>query len=444
MSSEVITVLPQALPQPEAPPRPLPISLDTVLRLAQDQNGQIGLAREKVNEAFAEKAVADKRWLPDVYLGTSYYRHEGGIADFTGQLIHSSFGTLFGGLEITSHLDLRDLVYQKVDAERKVWQQKGELARVNNEQLLDAANTYVDMLTARTGEAVSLELERMLRDLLKQTTDLNETVKGLEAEIERINTEISAQQQISRKLRQGATSAAAKLAYLLGLDPNMEMVPVDPRLAPFTLVDPSLPPDELVNRALAAGPGVHELEGLLALVQQSAERSRGLVQWLPSLEVNLGEGIFGTGPGSSSDWDNRFDVCVHARWNLTQFATRCEQQRVLQSKINQVHLAYKDLRAKLTAGVQEAREASLSYHDQMQHGERQIEHARKAHEQSKYRLTNIKGAAPSEVLLAIRSLGGGQLGYLSAMRDYDKAQLRLLLLTGAVGGPETGHGGCGH
>jgi outer membrane protein TolC len=427
--------------EPAAPAQPLPISLDTVLRLAQDQNGQIALAREKVNEAFAEKALADKRWLPDVYLGTSYFRHEGGIADFTGQLIHSSFGTFFGGVELSSHLDLRDLVYQKVDAQRKVWQQKGELSRVNNEQLLDAANTYVDMLTARTGEAVALELEKLLQDLLKQTTSLQETVKGMEAEIERIQTEIGAQKQISRKLRQGATSAAARLAYLLGLDPNVEMVPVDPRLVSFNLVDARLPAGELVSRALTSGPGIRELEGLLALVQQSSERAGGLGQLLPTLEVTLCEGVFGTGPGSRSDWDNRLDLCLHARWNLTQLATRCEQQRLLQTKMNQVHLSYKDLRAKLTAGVQEALEASSSNYDQMKLAEKQIEHARKAYDQSKYRLNNIKGAAPSEVLQAIRSLGGGQLSYLNAIRDYDKAQLRLLLLTGAIG-PEDGMHGC--
>src|SRR5262249_44015720 len=161
-----------------------------------------------------------------------YYRHEGGIAFEDGSLIHSSFGSFFGGVELDAHLDLRDVVYQKVDAERKVWQQKGELSRITNEQLLDAANTYIDMLTSRTGEAVARELEKYLKDLLKETTDLQEAVKGMEAEIERIQTEIGAQRQITRKLRQGATSAAAKLAYLLGIDPNTEMVPVDRRLVP--------------------------------------------------------------------------------------------------------------------------------------------------------------------------------------------------------------------
>src|SRR5262249_36061521 len=155
-------------------------------------------------------------------------------------------------------------------------------------------------LTARTGEAVARELEGYLKDLLKQTTDLQEAVKGMEAEIERIQTEIGAQRQITRKLRQGATSAAAKLAYLLGIDPNTEMVPVDRRLVPFPLIAPGISSEELVSRALTSGPGVRELEGLLGLIQRSTEREGGMSRLLPTFEVKMGEGIFGTGPGSRS------------------------------------------------------------------------------------------------------------------------------------------------
>ena len=78
--------------------------------------------------------------------GTAYYRwHEGGIQDFDGQFIHSSYGSLFAGLEMRGKLDLRETAYQRIDAERKVWQQKGELSKLTSETLLDAAGTYVDL-----------------------------------------------------------------------------------------------------------------------------------------------------------------------------------------------------------------------------------------------------------------------------------------------------------
>src|SRR5262245_14122722 len=65
-------------------PNQLPISLDTVLRLAQDQNGRINIARLRLQEAFAEEDLAAKRWLPQITVGPAYYRHEGGIQDFNG------------------------------------------------------------------------------------------------------------------------------------------------------------------------------------------------------------------------------------------------------------------------------------------------------------------------------------------------------------------------
>jgi hypothetical protein len=61
----------------------------------------------------------------------------------------------------------------------------------------------------------------------------------------------------------------------------------------------------------------------------------------------------------------------------------------------------------------------------------QIKSAKDAYDRSMYRLTNkIKGATPSEVLLAIRSQAGAYLGYLSAIREYDRAQIRLLIFLG--------------
>ena len=79
----------------QQPMKVLPISIDTVLRLAEDQNAQVGVARERVSEAYAEKDVAAYAWLPKLYAGIAYYRHEGGIQNEDGTLQHSSFSSLF-------------------------------------------------------------------------------------------------------------------------------------------------------------------------------------------------------------------------------------------------------------------------------------------------------------------------------------------------------------
>src|SRR5262245_23212480 len=147
----------KAVAAPAAPT--VPINLDTVLQLARDQNGHVAVAREQVNEALVKQDIAARSWLPDLWVGLSWYRHEGGIAFQDGSLIHSSFSSLFGGIELGGTFDLRNAIFLKVQAERQVWQQKGELTKLTSDALLDASTTYVDLLAARTAELIAQSQE---------------------------------------------------------------------------------------------------------------------------------------------------------------------------------------------------------------------------------------------------------------------------------------------
>lgn len=433
---------PAAAPTPEAP-RTLAINLETVFRLAEDQNAQVALARARVREASAESDIAALSWLPRFDIGTVYYRHEGGIANEDGTLTHSSFGTFFGGVELASRLDLREAVYQRVNAERQLWQQKGELRRVSTETLLDAAGTYVDLLAARTGEAIATSLQKDIQDLLVRAQKLASTEPGAKVEVARIQAQLKGRDQAVLELRDQAARASMKLAYLLGLDPALLLLPVDAELIPLELVDATPPVGDLVARALATGPGVQEMEGLLGLIHESIERSRSAARFLPVFEVYMSEGVFATGPGSRSDWDNSWNLGVAARWNLTECLTRCDRQRLFQAKTEQAHLAYQDLRAKLTAGVYEAREAILSGRDQIRVTQEQIAEARRAYKLSNDRLkNNVAGSSASEVLLSLQTLSLAQATYVNVLRTYDKAQLRLMVLLGPSGDPAAADGNC--
>src|SRR5439155_6950453 len=120
-------------PQPVAPAAVhpvLPVSLDAVLQLAEGQNPQLAVARERVRQAYAERDLAGLSWLPEVHVGAGYYRHEGGIQDQDGRLIRSSTGAVIAGLDLAARLDLRAAAFAQLDAARKELQQKGELRRL--------------------------------------------------------------------------------------------------------------------------------------------------------------------------------------------------------------------------------------------------------------------------------------------------------------------------
>jgi outer membrane protein TolC len=125
---------------------------------------------------------------------------------------------------------------------------------------------------------------------------------------------------------------------------------------------------------------------------------------------------------------------LHLKWNLTQALTARARRRQADAQQQQVRISYQDLRAKLTLGVQEARESCLSGAEQMRLSESQIQEAENSYQLSNSRFKeNIKGRSPSEVLMALRSLAGARLNYLQILRDYDKAQLRLFVLVGGQG-----------
>ena len=411
----------------------VPICLDTVMRLARDQNGLVRLARERVAEAYAEQDLAAKRWLPEWSLGAGWWRHDGGIQDFFGNLLETHYQGAFAGMELRGKLDLRDAIFVRLEAQRKVSQQQGELSRFNAEQLLDAATTYIDLLAAQGAATIAVEAEAKLQRLLTQAKSLEKIDAGVRVEVARVESELGAQRILTRRLHEGARAAHAKLLYLLGLDPASELVVAEKHLVELRLVDVKQSAEALIQTALTHGPGVQETEAILGVLEDMRAKGDSPLHWLPTLEMKMGEGAFGAGPGGHMDWANRWDLGMQMRWNLTELITARERKRLGDLKVQQAHLSYQDLRGKLTLAVQEAHEAARSSKDQFAVAVRQIQHAEEAYNLSDLRLReNIKGRSPSEVLLAIRSLVGARLSYLHAIRDYDKAQFRLFVFTGAA------------
>jgi outer membrane protein TolC len=417
----------------------LPITLDTVLRLAERSNPRIALAREKLHESLICQEKSCRDWLPQTYAGISYYRHEGGIQNEDGTLTHSSTQALMPALQLQSELDRREAVFRRVNTERMVWQQKAELSQVNNEVLLEAANTYIDLLTARRGEAVARELDRDERRLFRRVEALAKEEAAAQPLRETIRAALAGREAALAKLAQQAKAASAKLVYLLGLPPETNLVPSDYVLAPIDLVDVTPPASELVARAWAGGPGVQELEGLLRVIQSGIEEGEAN-KLAPALLLNVSEGPFGAGVGSSLTWDNRLDVGIALRWNLSQLTQADRLRRVARSKQEQVVWTLQDVRGKLALGVTEGREAVRHGRQQIGLVTTQIKHASESYRLSNRRFEEgIEGASPAEVVLAIRALEQAHLTHLQAISAHNKAQVRLLLLLGAPShGPAAG------
>ncbi len=424
----------QSIPEMQTIAHPVPLTLGTIFRLAEDQNAQIALSRAKIGESYASKELADKAWLPQISVGADWFRHEGGIANQDGTLQRSSFGGFLIGGDMTGKLDLKDVIYQRFVAERQVLQQKGELRRVTTETLLDAANTYIDLLAARTGEAMALEAKKQIETLLERAQRAASAAPEAAVEVARLRAALRGREQLIAQLQEQAARASAKLVYLLGVDSGASIVVADDHLVPLDLIDPTKPVADLVNQALTTGPGIQEMERMLALIEEGICQANGPTKYLPIMEMHMLEGAFGVGPGGSTSWDNRFDLGLQVRWDLTQLFTQQERQHLMRARTEQAHLTYRDLRGKLTAGVQEAHESVVHGKEQIHLGEQAIAEAKNAQKLTEDRLNaHVAGVTYSEILQSQQATAMAQAGYLGAVHSYNQAQLRLFLLTGSTG-----------
>jgi len=77
--------------------KPLPINLATALRLAGGRPIEIAAAEASLRTAQAQYDQARLLWLPNVYAGASYYRHDGGAESHSGNLFNNRLDQFMAG-----------------------------------------------------------------------------------------------------------------------------------------------------------------------------------------------------------------------------------------------------------------------------------------------------------------------------------------------------------
>jgi outer membrane protein TolC len=225
------------LPPPPAPPpsSEATLTLDGVLRLADERNAQIARAQASVEASEAADVVANHTCVPNA---------------------------------------LRPESHRRAQADAKVWQERNELARVRSEVLQDAGTTYVDWLTALRAEAIQRELEKKEEQILSKAQALARDEKGVTGLVEGIQSSLRGRRQAIVRLQQQAEAAAAKLAYLIHQAGPVALPPS--LLEPVDLVDATAPVDDLIRQVLETGPGVQELRGLQAAIEKALAEAHGL------------------------------------------------------------------------------------------------------------------------------------------------------------------------
>ncbi len=144
---------------PDAPP--CRIDMSTALALVAGQNPQVGFARARIREAYAKLESARVLWLPAIQAGASYHHNEGNLQDSGGAILDVNRSSLQAGLGagavgagtttqpgLFAQFHLVDAIFQPKIAERTAWAWEHERDAVLNDQLLEAAVAYQELLRA--------------------------------------------------------------------------------------------------------------------------------------------------------------------------------------------------------------------------------------------------------------------------------------------------------
>jgi outer membrane protein TolC len=446
-------VLPAAPAQPadsEVLPVSLPIDLPTALRLANADNAQVNLAREQIQQAYAEYNAAGALWLPSLRGGVHWNKHEGTLLSSSGIVRNLSRGSLYTGAGaqavgggspavpgIFASFNLADAYFQPLAAQQRWGARENGANATRNNVLLDVSLAYLELLRATQDVAIARDIRDKVNDLSRIIDAYASTGQGLQADADRMQVELGLRNLDVRRSQEAVVIASARMAQLLRLEPCVRLEPADAVVVRLCCVPSGCECPELVAQALENRPELLQNRYLVGEASQRLRRER-YAPLVPSVLLGASYGGFGGGLGSTiADFNDRFDLDASAFWEVRNLGYgESAARQAAGSRLRQAQLQ------ELAALDQVAREVTEAF-GQVRLREQQIETARlvvksatDSYEHNSVRTRSGQGL-PIETLQSIQALLQARREYLRSVIDYNAAQFTLQRALGwPVGGPE--------
>ena len=426
--------------------RILPINLATALRLADARPLVIEAARAAVETEYGLYEQARALWLPNVYLGVDYQRHDGGLQSLqTGQLIVGSRNQFIAGAGAQAVFALTDAIYAPLAARRLLKARSIDVQTARNDTLLSVAVSYFDVQQARGILAGTLDSVAKARDLSRRIGALG---RGLAApiEVERVRAALADLEQQAASFRQDWRFSSATLTRVLRLDPAAVVVPLEPPHLQVTLISPKETVDALIPVGLTNRP---ELASQQAVVQATLTllRQERMRPFIPSLVLQsnatpdelLGAGVFGTGSSGLNSWSGRSDWNAGVVWQFQNLGLgnrglvtqrRGEQRQALvelfriqdlvASEVTQAHAQVEAAAVRVQQAEPGLKAAVASYEGNLKGLSETVRVG------DMLQLVN----RPQEAVAALQQLQQAYINYSTSANDYSRAQFRLFRALG--------------
>jgi outer membrane protein TolC len=439
---QVLADEPAAAPAVPACDKPLPINLPTALQLANVRPIDVAIASRQIQLAAAQLEQARVLWLPTIYLGTDYFRHEGQIQDTAGNVTGNSHGSFQLGAGPYAVFALSDAIFGPLAARQVFRARESTLQTARNDSVLAVAEAYFNVQQARGDLAGAEDVARRSEDLVRRTRDLLPAGVIPELEVVRARAQAGRSRQAVQSAHERWRVASADLVRVLRLDPAAVVQPLEPPPLRVTLVATDQPVDDLIRLGLTNRP---ELATQQALVQATLERLRQekLRPLIPSILLRgastpvtgtLGGGLFGGGENSDlSHFGARMDLDLQVLWKLDNlgFGNRAlVRQRRAENQLALLELFRTQDRvaAEVAQAYAQAQSAAARVGDAEAELRDAVESADKNLQGLRQTGTGTAATTlirPQEAVAAVQALGQAYADYDAAVADYDRAQFRL-------------------
>jgi len=431
---------------PLLPPEPTAaytLSLGNVLHLADSQNPNVAVARERINEAYARVERADTLWLPSLRAGLNYNHHEGAIQDVAGNVFNTTRSSFYGGLGanavgagspavpgVVAQFHLTDAIFQPKIAEHQAASRQFGATAARNDTLRDASVAYLELVRAEHALAIAEEALANTEKLSTLTRQYAETGQGLQSDQQRSEAELALRQDELVTRREAVQVASARLAQVLHADPSVVISSGEPAVVPLDILTLDGSAASYVATGLSRRPELAEQKHLVCEAVERLRREK-YAPLVPSVLLGMSYGGLGGGLGSSIiNSDDRWDADAVAYWEVRNlgFGERAARNET-SSVIRQAQMRELALLDRVAREVAEAHVQVVRRQQRIALAKNGVVAAEKSYALNLQRIENAQGL-PIEVLQAIQALAAARRAYLNAVVDYNVAQFELCRATG--------------
>jgi outer membrane protein TolC len=418
------------------------INLPTALQLAQANPLDIALAGQRLEAAVAQHERAKSLWLPTLYGGMDYARHDGRIQDIVGNVFGTSRHSLMFGTGAGAVFSLSEAFRAPLAARQLVRAREADVQATVNDAFLAVAEAYFGVQQARGEVAGAADAVARATDLLQRAEKLTPALApALEAS--RARTELSRRKQALETAYERWHIASAELARLLRLQPGVLVDPVEPPHLDIQLLDIRQPVDELIPVALTNRPELASRQAFVEATLQrlKQERQRPLI---PSVLLRgnatnpggtLSGGAFGGGVnGDMKNFGSRHSFDLQIVWEFQNLlagnkAAVKERRAENQQAVLELFRTQDRIAAEVVQALAQAKAAAV----RMKEAREGVQFAKETTEQSLEGLRQTRRAGdlvvlvvrPSEAVSAVQGLAQAFADYYTAIADHNRAQFRL-------------------